>query len=110
MPTARAGVCEPRTTGVVPPPVTGLFQVKVIRLLAEQYCAVPRTRHSLPPRLNDAESMLMSSGSLVTSTVSVEGEAPLGPVTFSVKVRFCGVVLAGTTNVGLAVSALASVI
>ena len=89
----------------VPP---GLFQVNVIRLFAEQYSAVPRTRHSLPPRLNWAESTLRSSGSVVTRTLSVE-TAPLALVTFSVNVKFNGAVLDGTTNVGLAVSALASV-
>ena len=45
----------------------------------------------------------------MTTTLSVE-IAPFEAVTFNVKVRDCAEVLAGTTNVGFAVSAFARVI
>ena len=83
-PAASDGVCVPRTTA---PP--GLFQVKVIALLAEQYCAVPRMRHSAPPRLNCAESTPRSSGSVVTTTVSVDGCRPAASLTVSWNVSVC---------------------
>src|SRR4051812_11337068 len=78
------------------------------RLLAEQYCASPRTRHSAPPRLKLALVNTRSSGSVVTCTMSVAG-VPLTSVIVSENVNVCDVGAAGTTNVGLAVLALVSV-
>ena len=104
-PAASDGVSVPRTTGVEP----GLFQVKVTALLAEQYCAVPRMRHSAPPRLNEAESTPRSSGSVVTVTLSVDGRRPAAFLTVSANVSVCCVGLAGAMNVGLATSVRDSV-
>src|SRR3954447_2277172 len=73
----------------------------LITLLAEQYFAEPRTRHSRLPRLYDALSTVTAPGSLTTCTESV-AVLPLTSVMVSVKLNVSGVLDAGTVNVGLA--------
>src|SRR5262245_11192500 len=103
-PRAAVGVVAPSRTGEAP----GLFQNTLTRLLAEQYCASPRTRHSAPPRLYEALVNTRSSGSVVTCTVSVAG-VPLTSLIVRLNVNVCDVVADGTTNVGLAVLGLTNV-
>src|SRR3954447_19584043 len=74
----------------------------LITLLAEQYFAEPRTRHSVLPCLYDALSTVTAPGSVVTCMVSL-AVLPLTSVMVSVKLNVSGVLDAGTVNVGLAV-------
>src|SRR3954454_15467282 len=74
----------------------------LITLLAEQYFAEPRARHSRLPRLYDALSTVTAPGSVVTCMVSLAG-LPLTSVMVSVKLYVRATLDAGTTNVGLAV-------